>query len=57
LLFDISPILANMTLDGIEKMLAEKFWKCPRGRINKPTCNKRKVHLTRYADDLIITAD
>lgn len=53
----ISPILANMTLDGIEKMLAEKFWKCPRGRIHKPSCNKRKVNLTRYADDLVITAD
>lgn len=53
----ISPILANLTLDGIEKMLAEKFWTCPRGRINKRRCNKRKVNLTRYADDLIITAD
>ena len=53
----ISPILANMALDGIEGMLAEAFWKCPRGRINKPTCNTRKVNLTRYADDLIITAD
>ncbi len=53
----LSPILANMALDGIEKMLAEVFWKCPRGRINKPTCNTRKVNLTRYADDLIITAD
>ncbi|MDD1729073.1 MAG: group II intron reverse transcriptase/maturase [Methanospirillum sp.] len=53
----ISPILANMTLDGIEKMLAEEFWTCPRGRVYKPKCNKRKVNLTRYADDLIITAD
>ena len=53
----ISPILANMTLDGIEKMLAEKFWKCPRGRIHKPSCNKRKVNLTSYADDLVIIAD
>jgi len=53
----ISPILANMTLDGIENMLEETFWKCPRGKINKQRCNTRKVNLTRYADDLIITAD
>ena len=53
----ISPILANMALDGIEKMLGEKFWTCPRGRLFKPKCNTRKVNLTRYADDLIITAD
>lgn len=52
----ISPILANMTLDGIEAMLAETFWKCPKGKINKRTCNTEKVNLTRYADDLIITA-
>lgn len=53
----ISPILANMALDGIEEILAENFWKCPRGRIYKPKCNRRKVNLARYADDIIITAD
>jgi len=53
----VSPILANMALDGIEDMLAEAFWKCPRGRVNKSRCNTRKVNLTRYADDFIITAD
>lgn len=39
----ISPLLANMTLDGIEVLLAKQF---PR----------MKVHLIRYADDCIITA-
>jgi RNA-directed DNA polymerase len=39
----ISPLLANMTLDGIEALLAKQF---PR----------MKVHLIRYADDCIITA-
>lgn len=39
----ISPILANMALDGIEKILLEHF-------------PKTKVHLIRYADDLLVTA-
>lgn len=38
----ISPILANMTLDGIEGMLAAKF---PR----------MKVNFIRYADDFLVT--
>ncbi len=39
----ISPILANMTLDGIEGLLAAKF---PR----------TKVNFIRYADDFLVTA-
>ena len=39
----ISPLLANMTLDGIEELLAAKF---PR----------MKVHFIRYADDFLVTA-
>ena len=39
----ISPILANMTLDGIEKALDDRF---PR----------QKVHFIRYADDFLVTA-
>ena len=50
----ISPTLANMTLDGLEKLLAEHFprqkWKD--GKIWPP-----KVNLVRYADDFIITGD
>ena len=48
----ISPTLANMTLDGLEKLLAKHFprqkWKD--GKIWSP-----KVNLVRYADDFIIT--
>lgn len=43
LLFDISPILANMTLDSIEKLLMAKYPK--RGK------NTKKVNFIRYADD------
>jgi len=40
----ISPILANMTLDGMDALLKQKY-------------RDRKVNLIRYADDFIITAD
>jgi RNA-directed DNA polymerase len=43
----ISPVAANMTLDGLEAMLAEKF---PRAR-----WTGLKMHMVRYADDFIIT--
>ncbi len=39
----ISPTLANMALDGLEKALSENFKKCD------------KIHYVRYADDFIIT--
>jgi RNA-directed DNA polymerase len=45
----ISPVLANMTLDGLERELSVKF---PRTK----TGNTPKVNLVRYADDFIITA-
>lgn len=41
----ISPTLANMTLDGLEKAVKDS---CPR---------RRKVNFIRYADDFIVTAD
>ncbi len=44
-----SPVLANMTLDGLERKLAEKY---PR---NTRCSRKAKVNLVRYADDFIIT--
>ena len=45
----ISPVLANWTLDGLQRLLAEHF--------DTPQSRKRKtkVHLVRYADDFIIT--
>ena len=44
-----SPVLANMTLDGLEKKLREKFPKPPR------KSSKEKVNFIRFADDFIIT--
>ena len=52
----ISPILANLTLDGIEKLLAEKYHKSEYGNINKNHAAKYKVNFVRYADDFIVTA-
>ena len=48
----ISPVLANMTLDGLETLLREKY------PLKGPGSNKgkrSKVHMVRYADDFIIT--
>jgi len=44
-----SPVLANLTLDGLERKLREKFPKSPRGS------SKEKVNFVRFADDFIIT--
>jgi RNA-directed DNA polymerase len=46
----ISPVLANMTLDGLEAMLAEKF---PKAK----TQTGLKMNMVRYADDFIITGN
>ena len=40
----ISPLLANMALDGMERLLKEHF-------------PGKKVHLVRFADDFLVTAD
>ena len=45
----ISPALANRTLDGLQRLLAERFAETP----NQQRMNK--VHLVRYADDFLIT--
>ena len=45
----ISPVLANRTLDGLQRLLAERFGTTRSRR------RKCKVHLVRYADDFIIT--
>jgi len=45
----ISPALANRALDGLQRLLAERFG-ATRGR--RRQC---KVHLVRYADDFVIT--
>ena len=45
----ISPALANWTLDGLQRLLAERFAETSTGQ------RKFKVHLGRYADDFLIT--
>jgi RNA-directed DNA polymerase len=47
----ISPTLANLTLDGLETLLKQRF---PVKRVNGVPVNP-KIHLIRYADDFIIT--
>ncbi len=53
----LSPIMANMTLDGIEKKIKEKYWKRKDGSIGGSNQNKHRVNYTRYADDFIVSAD
>ena len=45
----VSPTLANRTLDGLQRLLADHFAATPKGQ------GKSKVHLVRYADDFLIT--
>jgi RNA-directed DNA polymerase len=49
----ISPILANLTLDGIERILSDKY---PKNKRDRNHIAKYKVNFCRYADDFIITA-
>jgi RNA-directed DNA polymerase len=51
----ISPTLANMTLDGLERLLKQTFPRKDFGRKRKKY--NPKVNLVRYADDFIITGD
>lgn len=46
----ISPVLANLALDGLEKELEAQF-----GQKNTKASYKTKVNYVRYADDFIIT--
>lgn len=52
----ISPILANMALDGMQKMLADRFHTNRLGKVDYRFKNAHKVNLVRYADDFIVTA-
>ncbi|WCP67303.1 group II intron reverse transcriptase/maturase [Vibrio tubiashii] len=46
----ISPVLANMALDGLEAVLESHF-----GKKNTKASYKTKVNYVRYADDFVIT--
>lgn len=45
----VSPALANLTLDGLERELNAKFTP------TKTLASRHQVHLIRYADDFLIT--
>lgn len=45
----ISPVLANMTLDGLQQCLSDHF------KLDTAAGKQTKIHLVRYADDFIIT--
>ena len=45
----ISPVLANLSLDGLETLLRQQF------RRTRREGYKNQVHLIRYADDFVIT--
>ena len=53
----ISPILANMTLDGIENIITDKYHRNKCGNIDRKHAAKYKVNFVRYADDFIVTAN
>lgn len=52
----ISSLYANMTLDGLEKLIQDKYHRNSKGKIENHYRAKTKVNLVRYADDFIITA-
>jgi len=49
----ISPTIANMVLDGLEKEINQTA--CPTQYCNGSYYNPLKVHFVRYADDFIVT--
>lgn len=51
----ISPILANLTLNGLTELLTQKYASNERGTISRKY-NTNKIHTIVYADDFIITA-
>lgn len=52
----ISSLYANMTLDGLEKLIQDKYHRNSKGNIENHYRAKTKVNLIRYADDFIVTA-
>lgn len=51
-----SPVLANMALDGLQSTI-NKALNIRTGKGDGKRKNKHKVHLVRYADHFIVTAD
>lgn len=46
-----------MALDGLEKVIQDKFHRNSKGNIENHYRAKTKVNLIRYADDFVITAN
>ena len=53
----ISSLYANMTLDGLEKLIQEHYHRNSKGKIENHYRAKTKINLIRYADDFIVTAN
>jgi len=51
----ISPILSNITLDGIERILDMKYHS-KNNKISRRIASKYQVNFVKYADDFIVTA-
>lgn len=51
----ISPILANLTLNGMAKLLTQKYSSNESGKTSRKY-NTNKIHIIVYADDFIVTA-
>ncbi len=52
----ISPILANLTLNGMAEMIARKYSTNTVGNISR-YANNHRIHVIVYADDFIVTAN
>lgn len=53
----ISSLYANMTLDGLEQLIQDRYHRNSKGKIENHYRAKTKVNLVRYADDFILTAN
>jgi len=53
----ISPIIANIALNGLDIALGRKFHSRREGTVDKRHRNPHKVNYVRFADDFVITAD
>jgi RNA-directed DNA polymerase len=54
----ISPTLANLSLDGLEYEIAKHYFLTKKGKISyHQRNNKNQLHIVRYADDFVVTAN
>ncbi|MFA6849875.1 MAG: hypothetical protein WCS30_05925 [Selenomonadaceae bacterium] len=53
----ISSLYANMTLDSLEKLIQDKYYRNSKDKTENLYRAKTKVNFVRYTDDFIITAN